>query len=76
MEGRIVFHFAKSNQIRNALIGCRQQFLRDVIQFAPIAFSGPVAGRLRQILSIILVLIIIIIEKVLAVEFNECQRLR
>ena len=76
MQTGIVFYFTQGYQIRNALIRCRQQFLGNVIQFAPVAFPGPMAGRLRQILSIILALIIMIIEKILAVEFNEGQRLR
>lgn len=76
MQNGVVFNFTKSNQIRYALVRCRQQFLSDIIQFSPITFLCPMTGRLRQVLGIILAFIVVIIEEILAIEFNECQRLR
>ena len=73
MQNGIVLAFTQGYQIGNTLVRYREQFLGDVIQLSPIAFLSPMTGCLRQVFGIILTLVIVIIEKILAVEFHKCQ---
>ena len=75
MEHRIILHFAESNQVGDAIIGGREQFLGDVIKFLPVAFLRPVPRSLWQILRIVLTYVIRIVKKVLTIEFYYRQRL-
>ena len=75
MEHRIILHFTESNQVGDAVVRCRQQFLGDVIEFLPVAFLRPVTRSLWQILRIVLTYVIRIVKKVLTIEFYYRQRL-
>ena len=74
MENRIILNFAEGNQIRDPVIRTRQQFLSDMVQFAPIALFRPVACRFRQIFRIVLAFVVMIIEEILAIQFDKGKK--
>ena len=75
VEDRIIFHFAEGNQIGNAVVAGREQFLSNIVQFAPITLLRPVARGLWQILRIVLALVMTVVEEVFTVQLHNSQLL-
>ena len=76
-QARVVLYLAQGHQLGQFhIVATRYYLLRQIIEFAPITPRGPVASRHGKELCVLLAFIMACVEEVLAVQFDQHERLR